>query len=81
MAINVKNNKQIPSPVSPVSPKTEQITIRVSATEKATAEELANYLFKVGKLTEPTLAGAFRLSLRYTVNQILKAIEVERYAG
>ena len=60
--------------------KSEQITIRVSATEKATAEQLANYLNKVGKLKEATIAGAFRLSLRFTVNEILKAIEVERYA-
>jgi len=61
--------------------RSEQITIRVSATEKATAEQLANYLVKVGKLTEPTIAGAFRLSLRFTVNEILKGIEVERYGS
>ena len=77
MTINVKSSEQIPSPVSP---KTEQITIRVSATEKATAEQLANYLVKVGKMKDPTIAGAFRLSLRFTVNEILKAVEVERYA-
>ena len=59
--------------------KSEQITIRVTASEKATAEKLGAYLFKVGKLKEATIAGAFRLSLRFTVNEILKAVEVERY--
>ena len=59
--------------------KSEQITIRVTASEKATAEKLGDYLFKVGKLKEATIAGAFRLSLRFTVNEILKAVEAERY--
>ena len=60
--------------------RSEQITIRVTSSEKQGAESLAKYLHKVGKLKEATVAGAFRLSLRFTVNEILKAVEVERYA-
>jgi len=59
--------------------KTEQVTIRVTQAEKESAEKLANYLQKVGKLNEATVAGAFRLSLRFTINEVLKSVEAERY--
>jgi len=59
--------------------KTEQVTIRVTPAEKLGAQKLANYLHKQKKLDEPTIAGAFRVSLHYTVNEILKSIEAERY--
>lgn len=43
------------------------------------AEKLANYLYKVGKIEEPTISNAMRMSLRFTVGEILKAVEAERY--
>ena len=55
------------------------INVRVSNEEKDMAEKLANYLFKVGKIKTPTMSDAMRVSLRYTVNELLKAIESERY--
>lgn len=59
--------------------KTEQVTIRVTHAEKVGAEKLANYLHKVGKLKEPSIAAAFRLAMRFTINELLKSIEAERY--
>ena len=44
-------------------------------------EKLTNYLFKLEKIEKPTLSDAMRASLHFTVNQILKAMEVERYRG
>ena len=57
----------------------ESITVRVTMDEKNMAEKLAGYLFKAGKVDEPTISNAVRLSIRFTVGEILKAIEVERY--
>ncbi|MFQ6075877.1 MAG: hypothetical protein ACE5Z5_07060 [Candidatus Bathyarchaeia archaeon] len=62
-----------------MSERTEQITIRVSAEEKNLAKKLAEYLHKAGKLDDDSIASGFRISLRYTVNEILKSVEVERY--
>lgn len=61
--------------------KAEQVTVRLTKAEKDTAEELGKYLFKVGKLDAPSIAGALRLSLRYMVNEIAKSIERERYGN
>ena len=58
----------------------ESITVRVTPEEKSMAEKLANYFFKVGKVEDPTISNAVRMSLRFTVGEILKAIEAERYA-
>lgn len=59
----------------------ESINVRVTSEEKDMAEKLANYLFKLGKIEKPTLSDAMRVSLRFTVNELLKAIETERYKG
>jgi len=59
----------------------ESINVRVTGEEKEMAEKLANYLFKLGKIEKPTLSDAMRVSLRFTVNELLKAIETERYKG
>ena len=60
--------------------RTEQVTVRMTLAEKEIAEKLGNYLHKVGKLDEPSIAGALRVALRFTVNEILKSVEAERYA-
>ena len=57
------------------------INVRVSDEEKAMAEKLAKYLFKLGKIEKETLSDAMRLSLRFTVGELLKAIEADRYRG
>ena len=57
----------------------EKIGLRVTLEEKDMAEKLANYLYKVGKIEEPTISNAMRMSLRFTVGEILKAVEAERY--
>lgn len=59
--------------------RTEQVTVRMTDAEKKTAEKLGQYLFKVGKLDEPSVAGAVRVALRFTTNEILKSVEAERY--
>jgi len=51
----------------------------VTAREKEMAARLAQYFHKVGKITKPSLSDALRMSLCFTVNEIIKAIEVERY--
>lgn len=57
------------------------INVRVSEAEKDMAEKLAEYLFKVGKIEKATLSDAMRVSLHFTVNEILKAVEAERFRG
>jgi len=57
------------------------INVRVTDEEKELAEKLAIYLHKLGKIENPTLSDAMRVSLHFTVNEILKAVEVERYGG
>ena len=51
----------------------------MTADEKEMAVTMAQYLHKVGKITKPSLDDALRMTLHFTVNEILKAIEVERY--
>ena len=53
----------------------------MSDEEKEMAEKLAEYLFKVGKIEKATLSDAMRVSLHFTVNELLKAVEAERYRG
>jgi len=57
------------------------INVRVTSEEKDMAEKLANYLFKVGKIEKPTMSDAMRVSLHFTIKEILKAVEMERYRG
>ena len=57
------------------------INVRVTENEKDMAEKLANYLHGLGKIEKPTLSDAMRASLHFTVNELLKAIEIERYRG
>ena len=57
------------------------INVRVTEKEKNMAEKLANYLYELGKIEKPTLSDAMRTSLHFTVNEILKAVEAERYKG
>lgn len=56
------------------------VSTRLSEEERELLEVLAKYLHKVGKIGEPTLSEALRACLHFTVNELLKAIEVERYA-
>jgi len=48
--------------------------------EKELVEKLANYLYKLGKIKEPTISNTIRACIYFTVNEILKALEAERYA-
>lgn len=59
--------------------RVEKIEVRVTVEEKEMVEKLANYLYKVGKIKEPTISEAVRACIYFTVNEILKAIEAERY--
>jgi DNA-directed RNA polymerase subunit H (RpoH/RPB5) len=49
--------------------------------EKELLEKLAAYLHKLGKIEAPTISDALRVCLHFTVNEILKAVEAERYRG
>lgn len=57
------------------------ITVRITEEERELIEKLANYLHKLGKIREPTVSEAIRACIYFTVNEILKAIEAERYSG
>lgn len=66
-----------PSPTKKV-PKTASITVKVTPHEKTLAEKLAIYLHKMGKIAQPHVSEAMRLSLHYTAGEIGKAIESQR---
>jgi hypothetical protein len=57
----------------------QQITVKLTAEEREMLEKLAVYLHKLGKIDAPTISDALRVCLHFTVNEILKAIEAERY--
>lgn len=57
------------------------MNIRVTDEEKNLAEKLAVYLHKVGKIEKPTMSDAMRLCLKFTVGEVFKGIEAERYSG
>jgi hypothetical protein len=55
------------------------VSVKLTEEEKELLEKLANYLHKLGKIEAPTISDALRVCLHFTVNEILKAIERERY--
>jgi hypothetical protein len=61
--------------------KTRVISFRVTEEEYELAVKLAYYLHKIGKIDAPNVGDAMRVCLYFTVNEILKAIEAERYAS
>jgi hypothetical protein len=52
--------------------RVEQITVRMTEAEKNLAAKLGVYLYRYGKLDEPSVAGALRMALRFTVQELLK---------
>jgi len=57
------------------------VHIMLTQEEAEVLDKLANYLHLRGKIAKPTRSEALRLCLRFTVAEILKAIEAERYGG
>lgn len=55
------------------------VTVRVTQEERELIEALADYLYKLGKIREPTISEALRACLYFTVNEIMKALEAEKY--
>jgi len=62
-----------------MSQRTEVVAVRVTPEEKELIEKLANYLYKLGKIEKANISDAMRVCLHFTVNELLKAIEAERY--
>lgn len=56
------------------------VSVRLSQEEKELLEALAEYLYKLGKIEKQSTSDALRACLYFTVNEILKAIEAEKYA-
>ena len=63
-----------------LSPRTEKVSIRLTVEEKRLAEKLARFLKSAGKIEEATISSALRVSLIFTVTEILKDIERRRYS-
>jgi len=61
--------------------KKVHVHIRITKEEVNALDKLANYLHLRGKIAKPTRSEALRLCLRFTLAEILKAIERERYSG
>jgi len=59
-------------------PMVEQITVRMTEAEKKKADALGKFLYVHGKLDEPSVAGALRAALNFTVNEIAKDVEARR---
>ena len=59
--------------------QTQVVSVKLTQDEKELLEKLANYLYKLGKIPSPTTSDAIRLCLHFTVREIIKSIEVERY--
>ncbi|MEM2191261.1 MAG: hypothetical protein QXG39_09990 [Candidatus Aenigmatarchaeota archaeon] len=55
------------------------ISVRLSANEREILEKLAKYLHVTKKIEEPNISDTIRFCIYFTLNEILKAIEVERY--
>jgi len=60
---------------------TTVVSTRLTQEERDLLEALAKYLYRLGKIREPSASEALRACLHFTVNELLKAIEAERYAG
>jgi len=58
-----------------------ELKVRVTPEEREVIEKLAEYLYKVGKIERKSINETVRLAVRFTVNEILKALEVERLGG
>lgn len=58
--------------MSETQSRVEQVTVRMTGAEKILTEKLGQYLFKVGKLDEPSVAGALRVAVRFMAAELLK---------
>lgn len=56
------------------------VSVRLTPEEREVLEVLAKYLHKHRKIASPTISDALRACLYFTVNELLKAIEAERYS-
>ncbi|MEM4854753.1 MAG: hypothetical protein QXE75_04970 [Sulfolobales archaeon] len=52
----------------------------VNARGEELLETLAEYLHRLGGVREPSASEALRARLYFTANEVLKAVETERYA-
>jgi len=59
--------------------KVVRVEIRMMEEEKEMAESIAKYLHLKGLLNNPSVSEAIRQCIRFTANQLLKQIEIERY--
>lgn len=66
-------------PVPKITSSSGVTYVRLTPEERDMLEKLAKYLHKLGKIDQPTLSEALRVCLHFTVNEILKAIEADRY--
>lgn len=66
--------------MSHMSKRTVNVHIRLTKEEAEALDKLAKYLHLRGKIARATRSEAMRLCLRYTLFEILKAIERERYS-
>ncbi|MEM1820357.1 MAG: hypothetical protein QXU64_02065 [Thermofilaceae archaeon] len=57
------------------------VSVKLTEKERRMLELLAQYLYKLGKIDQPTISNALRACLYFTINEILKAIERERMGG
>ncbi len=57
----------------------QPVYVRLTPEEREMLERLVNYLHKHRKIESPTLSDALRVCLYFTVGEIIKAVEAERY--
>ncbi len=67
-------------PVNQVAgPRIVVVSVRMSDRERLILEKLTQYLYKAGKIQDPSMSEAMRLCLYFTAQEVGKAIEAERY--
>lgn len=57
----------------------QMISIRLTQDEKEVLEVLAEYLHGLGVIPSPTISDALRYCLYFTLREVVKSIEAERY--
>ncbi|MEM4667377.1 MAG: hypothetical protein QW498_08770 [Thermofilum sp.] len=57
------------------------VSTRLTEKEKRMLEILAQYLYRLGKIDQPTVSDALRACFYFTMNEVLKMIERDRMGG
>lgn len=61
--------------------KSQPVYVRLKPEEREVLEKLTKYLYLLGKIPSQTMSDTLRYCLYFTLKEIVKSVEAERYGS